>query len=306
LQVKSEKTRFSIAFAASIVVHILLASFISLNHQDKPLPKKESPQFMDVVLLDPETTPQKNTPKDAKTISNRSASGGSSSAKDRTTRTAKAPVPSQQKSKQAPTPPQAPITPPPAPPKASDKKTRILTKEGAEQADSIRTEKLIAKKETVTKLKPTPPRLLSMSNLMPSSQALSQLSRDFQREKRMKQLLSKEADIPINTKEAKYAPYARDLVRTLEEQWRPGKADYKKFSERSRQVLMRVTIELSGELGNLEILRPSPIPTLNESAIQAIHDAAPFKPLPSSWGLDRASFYFTFEVIDDQVVFRSL
>jgi len=141
---------------------------------------------------------------------------------------------------------------------------------------------------------------------MPSSMALSELSRDFERERRMKQMLSKEADIPINTKEAKYAPYAHSLVRALEEQWRPGQADYQKFADQARQVLMRVTIEMSGELGNLEILRPSPIQSLNESAVRAIHDAAPFKPLPSSWGLDRASFYLTFEVVDDQFVFRTM
>jgi len=53
-------------------------------------------------------------------------------------------------------------------------------------------------------------------------------------------------------------------------------------------------------------LRGSPIPELNESAVEAIYAAAPFKPLPRSWGLDRASFYLTFEVVDDKIVFRTL
>jgi TonB family protein len=136
--------------------------------------------------------------------------------------------------------------------------------------------------------------------------ALSQLSQDFERERRMKQKLTRQADIPINTREAKYAPYAQSLVRALEEQWRPGQANYKQFSEEARRSLIRLTIERNGDLGGVEILRPSPIPEINESAIKAIQAAAPFKVLPSSWGLDRVSFYLTFEVIEDRFVFRPM
>jgi len=53
-------------------------------------------------------------------------------------------------------------------------------------------------------------------------------------------------------------------------------------------------------------LRPSPIRQLNESAVAAIHAAAPFRPLPRSWGLDRVSFYLTFEVLEDRFVFRPM
>ncbi|MBN4082546.1 TonB family protein [Mariprofundus ferrooxydans] len=305
MQAKSKNNRLIIAFVASIAAHIVLGLFISLNHDEPRLVKKQAPQFTDVILLDPATESKKTPPKDAKTIANRSAEGGSSNAKDRSTRSAKSPALSKKQSKQRPTPPKAPNIPP-TPPKASDKRTRILTKKGAtsEHDDVIKTTPV--KKKHVTKKRPTPPRLIPLSKLMPSSMALSELSRDFERERRMKQMLSKEADIPINTKEAKYAPYAHSLVRALEEQWRPGQADYQNFADQARQVLMRVTIEMSGELGNLEILRPSPIQSLNESAVRAIHDAAPFKPLPSSWGLDRASFYLTFEVVDDQFIFRTM
>ena len=303
MQAKSQNARFIIALSASIAVHFLLAFMITLNHKDKPLVKKKTPQFMDVVLLDKNKTSTK-TPKDAKTVSNRSAKGGSSKAKDRTTRTAKSPAPGMQKNRQKPRPPQTPKTPP-SNPKPS-KKPRILTRKGNSSDRYIQRKKPNISKAKPHKPTPTLRRPIPLANLMPSSMALSQLSRDFERERRMKQMLSKEADIPINTKEVKYAPYAHALVRALEELWRPGKADYSKFSERARQVLMRVTIESNGELGKLEILRPSPIPALNESAIRAIHEAAPFKPLPSSWGLDRASFYFTFQVIEDKAVFRSL
>jgi len=257
---------------------------------------------MDVVLLDPEQQKKnKIPPKKAKTIANRNAEGASSSAKDSMTRVAKAPVPSKQKKKPRPTPP-------------------LPAKKVKKAKKPAKRPKLIAKKGVVSKPKtpqdiapgkhrehkPVPTKPIPLANLMPSSMALSQLSRDFERERRMKQMLSHEADIPINTREAKYAPYAHDLVRALEEQWRPDEADYQHFTDNERRSMMRITIEHNGELGGVEILHPSPIPQINESAVEAIHAAAPFKPLPNTWGLDRVSFYLTFEVVNDKFVFKSL
>jgi len=307
LQGKAEKKRLGFALAASIAVHLLLAWMITMNHHEKPLSKKKTPQFMDVVLLDPNESTPKIKPKDAKTISNRTAQGSSADAKDKMTRKARAPVVAQQKKKkpkpEMPSMPQRAVVPP----ESSKKRAKIMTKKSLDFNDGLRSPEPPKKlKDKEQKQQPTPPPRINMSNLMPSSMALSELSRDFERERRLKQMLSKEADIPINTREAKYAPYAQSLVRALEEQWRPSDADYRKFSEHARQVLMRVTIELNGEMSNLEILRPSPIAGLNDSAIKAVHAAAPFKPLPSSWGLDRASFYLTFEVIEDQAVFRTM
>ncbi|MBL1352175.1 MAG: TonB C-terminal domain-containing protein [Zetaproteobacteria bacterium] len=303
---KIEHKRLGIALLASVMVHVLLAWMITLKHHDKPLAKKKTPQFMDVVLLKPNEMALKQKPKDAKTISNQNAQGSSVHAKDKMTRRAKAPVVGQQHQKPKPVRPSMPKTSV-APPQSSKKRPEIMTKNSLNHSDGQRSPEAAKKIEKkVVKTKPLPRHPVSLSNLLPSSMALSELSRDFERERRLKQMLSKEADIPINTREAKYAPYAQGLVRSLEEQWRPSDADYRQFSDHARQVLMRVTIELNGEMSNLEILRPSPIQGLNESAYKALHAAAPFKPLPSSWGLDRASFYLTFEVIEDQAVFRAM
>lgn len=107
-------------------------------------------------------------------------------------------------------------------------------------------------------------------------------------------MLARESDIPM--KSGKYAPYVKGLYQKLEKTFHPGKADYRKFNQAERRVLVRLTIKRSGELDNIEILRPSPIAKLNESAISSIRDAAPFDPFPTSWGLDRANFHLTFEV----------
>jgi len=295
-----DRRRIGISLVASIAAHALLVVIISVANTDKPLPNKKPPQIMDVVLLDSNKTKSVKPPEDAKTMSNLSAVGGSSKAQDKITRAARAPAVGQQQKPQRPAPPAQPKNPPPSP--APQKRIRTLAKRGAQPDRSDRPKP--PKKQSPKAVK-TAPRI-PLSNLMPSSMALAQLSRDFQKEKRMKQMLSREADIPINTREAKYAPYAQALVRALEEQWRPGQANYEQFPDDARRSLMRITIEHNGELGGVEILRPSPIPQINESAVQAIHLAAPFRPLPSAWGLDRVSFYLTFEVVEDKFVFHAM
>ena len=304
MNLRRSQKRMSISFAASIGAHLLLALLIVVAQSDRPLPKKQPPEVMDVVLLDPEKNIIKSPTKDAKAISNRSAEGGSSKAKDRTTRSAKAPILGEQQRKPKPampTPPKQAQTPAPTP----NQRTRTLAKRDLKNnALSLppempkKPEKKITKKDMQN---------IPLNNLLPSSMAMAELSRDFERERRMKQFLNKEADIPVNTREAKYAPYMQAMVRSLEEQWRPGgQSDFKKHDEDARKLLMRITIESNGSLSNLEILRPSPIAALNESAIAAIHAASPFRPLPSSWGLDRVHIPLIFEVYEDRFVFRPI
>jgi len=304
LKIETEKKRLSVSFAASMTAHMLLALFVVLVQTDKPIPKKQAPQVMDVMLLDPEKTPKKSPSKDAKTISNRSAEGGSSKAKDRRTRSAKAPVTGPQQKKKPkpvmPTPPKQAQMPKPTP----KQRTKTMAKRDFKPDFTLPPE---MPKKPVKKVTKPALRNIPLSNLMPSSMALAELSRDYERERRMKQFLNREADIPVNTREAKYAPYMHTMVRSLEEQWRPGgQGDFKKHSEEARKLLMRITIESNGALSNLEILQPSPIAALNESAIAAIHAASPFKPLPSSWGLDRVHIPIIFEVFEDKFSFRAL
>lgn len=300
-RIKPQQRRFGVSLTASIAVHVLLAVFIGMTQSEKPLPKKDVPQIMDVVLLDEDKTPAKKAPEKAKTISNRDAVGGSKQAEDTVTRHARAPVSGEQR-QQPPAPPPPPKTPPPV----KQQSSRMLARRGdTPDTQSLREEKP-RKDEPKQVVEEQVREVPSLSSLMPSAMALSQLSRDFQRERLMKQKLSREADIPINTRQAKYAPYAQSLVRALEEQWRPGQASYDRYTDDARRSLIKLTIERNGDLGGVEILHPSPIAQINESAVEAIHAAAPFKVLPTSWGLDRVSFYLTFEVVEDRLVFHPM
>ena len=314
-QINQDQRRIGASFAASVAAHLLLAVLVTVAAIDRPKPAPEEQQTMDVVLLDDKKQPEKKAEKEAKAIANITAKGGDREAEDRTTRQAQAPMvaPQPTPSPQPPQPQQQPKAP--LPPE-QQQRPRLLAKRGP-TPESDPTEKPpepksqpkpVKKSEPVKKAKPEPTdkEQVQLSQLMPSAMALSQLSNKLQRERRMKQEMSREADVPINTREAKYAPYAHALVRALEEQWRPGQANYQEFPEDARRSLIRLTIEKNGDLGGVEILRPSPIPEINESAIRAIHAAAPFKVLPSSWGLDRVSFYLTFEVIEDKYVFRPM
>ena len=316
-QIDPDQRRIGASFAASVAAHILLAVLLAVATSDRPKPAQEAPKTMDVVMLDDKKEPAKKAEKDAKAIANITAKGGSRDAEDRVTRQAQAPIISPQPAPM-PTPPQPEQQPKAPPPPAQPQRPRMLAKRGPipdskpstklAEPDKKAETKPVKKPEPVKKAKPKPPdkEQVQLSQLMPSPMALSQLANKPQRERRMKQEMSREADIPINTREAKYAPYAHALVRALEEQWRPGQANYREFPEDARRSLIRLTIEKNGDLGGVEILRPSPIPEINESAIKAIHAAAPFKVLPSSWGLDRVSFYLTFEVIEDKYVFRPM
>ena len=293
----SDQKRLGFSFVASLVVHLLLLIFIAAKHETPPKPHKKQSNIMDVTLIDQKKKPAKKAPKDARTMANQNAIGSSRNAHDKTTRMARAPQ-SGKPHRRQPLAPQQPKAPPPP---TRKRQTRTLARRGEQLRNRPSHRQPKPKHHSRS---PAPLPQLPLSNLIPSTNQLAQMSRNFERERRMRQKMNREADIPINTRQAKYAPYAQALVRALEEQWRPGEAQYDRFPEEARRSLIKLTIERDGSLGGIQILRPSPIPEINESARRAIHDAAPFKVLPSSWGLDRVSFYLTFEVVNDRFVFR--
>ena len=299
-----DKRKLVLALIASLAVHLFLAWLITTTKSEIPIHKKKTPPIMDVVLLDDTQAKTDTAPNDARTIANKNSSGQQQHAQDDRTRAARAPNAANQPTPQKRPRPLAPKQPqtPAIPQQQNQRNARILSRES--DVPSLLTPNKtpkVAKKPTA---KPTP--YIPLANLMPASAALTQFSREFDRERRMKQLLSKEADIGINTREAKYAPYAQGLVRALEEQWQPAGEHMNQLSQNERRVLMRVSIENNGELGGIKIVQPSPSRALNDSAIAAVHAAAPFKPLPSSWGLERANFFFVFEVVENRAVFRRL
>jgi TonB family protein len=298
------KKKFLLALIASILVHAFLLWLIQISEPDIQLNKKSPPNIMDVVLLDDTQKKSRNETNDAKVLANKNNLGKQQDALDKTNRRQRIPTAPQPAPRNKPTPiiPAQPKNPA-LPPKQSKERARIIARKNEESSLTLNPNTDF--KEDKNSNNPPAPDF-SKLNLNPTFSALSQLDKDFARERRMKQLTSKEADIDINTRESKFAPYAQGLVSALEEQWNPAVLSYEKLSQDKRRVLIRVSIDLSGELVDIKVLRASPSPELTSSAVEAVYRAAPFKPLPSSWGLERANFFFVFEVVENRLVFRTL
>ena len=299
-----DKKKLLIALVLSVAVHAMLFSLFRFTDSPTPIVEKKAPHIMDIALLDESANTSKKEDDNAKIIANKNSTGNQTNAQDDVNRAARAPAANQaqpNQNKPAPLAPQMPRNPP-VPQQQEKVNNRIISRKD-DDSNALSPTDNDFKEDKKPTSKPAPN--IPLANLLPSSSALTQLSREFDRERRMKQLLSKEADIGINTRESKYAPYAQGLVRALEEQWRPKDLVIAELAPNERKVLMRVSIGLSGELVDIKILRPSPSPELNDSAVQAVYKAAPFNPLPSTWGLERANFFFMFEVVEDGATFRT-
>ena len=277
------KPRFSISMLASIAVHVAFAMLITFSYSEPEIREKKAPPVMDVVLLDENSTNTDESPNDAKTIANKNNTGQMSDAMDNRTRAARSPNLAGKQPQKKPQPTMPKMAQAPVQPKQQTKKEASIIAKNDDSSASLFPIEQAPEEEHKTKPNAVPN--IPLANLLPPSAALTELSREFDRERRMKQMLSKEADIGINTKEAKYAPYAQGLVRSLEEQWRPDHSNVTQLTTDERKVLLSVSIANNGELADIKLIQPSPSSTLNDSAIAAVHAAAPFKPLPSSWGL---------------------
>jgi len=292
------------ALLASLLRHLVMLTVITIKHNHTPTHAKKAPKIMDVVLF--KQPKKKITKKNSKaeTIANQSLIGARKPQHDQINRMARAPVVAPRPMpKRPPTPvPRMPPLPAPRPKKKKQVKRRS---QPIIHHRAMNKQQTTARKiKPIHKLKPTL-RPIPLTQLMASSLPFAQQSSHRERA-RARPSLRREANIPINTRDVKYAPYAHALVNALEEQWRPGQANYAQHQIEDRRLLLKLSIDRDGSLAGVEILRPSPIDKLNASAVQAIHDAAPFRPLPSAWGLDRASFFLTFEVVDDRFIFRGM
>ncbi len=90
--------------------------------------------------------------------------------------------------------------------------------------------------------------------------------------------------ITFDTKELRYFSYMQRLKQRIEGIWiYPTDAAEKGIYG---DLYIRFTIKKNGRLGNVELLRTSGYKSLDEAAIRALRDAAPFWPLPDEWGKD--------------------
>ncbi len=87
--------------------------------------------------------------------------------------------------------------------------------------------------------------------------------------------------VSARTQEFKYANYMREWVKKVE---RVGNLNYPDEARReglSGKLIMDVTMNADGTVRNINILRPSGHPVIDEAAIRIVNLAAPFAPFPS-------------------------
>jgi protein TonB len=109
-----------------------------------------------------------------------------------------------------------------------------------------------------------------------------------------KELEKKDDTITLDTDDLRYTAYLDGLKRRIELIW--------KYPETARRdglqgsLVMRFTIEKSGkvERENIELVKSSGYPMLDDAAKQALIDASPFNPLPGNWKKDNFTITGTF------------
>lgn len=94
----------------------------------------------------------------------------------------------------------------------------------------------------------------------------------------------KPPEITFDTKEFRYQGYMNRLKEKIESIWRyPASAAQRGIYG---DLYIRFSIKKDGSLGKVELIRTSGYKELDDAAMKALMDGAPYWPLPSEWNLD--------------------
>jgi TonB family protein len=85
-----------------------------------------------------------------------------------------------------------------------------------------------------------------------------------------------------------FREYMADLERRIRRAWVPPRLPY------SKQVVLIFSISTSGELSNLRLSKSSGVSEVDEAALKAVQNAAPFRQLPKGAD-DKVDIQFTFD-----------
>jgi protein TonB len=93
-------------------------------------------------------------------------------------------------------------------------------------------------------------------------------------------LIGSQRPIPLNTSDARYAPYTQTVKQWIEARWEYP--DLAKYYGLQGRVVVEFTILSNGQIELLSLVRSSGSKLLDEEAVRAIRAAVPFKPFPRS------------------------
>ncbi len=107
--------------------------------------------------------------------------------------------------------------------------------------------------------------------------------------------LKEEETVDLNTTEFKYISYFSKLKNMIEMVWVYPYSAIMRGEEGT--VTLRFTIERTGRLSGVEVVRSSGVPELDTAAVNAVKEASPFPPLPHSWKIKRLNVVGEFHYI---------
>ncbi len=102
----------------------------------------------------------------------------------------------------------------------------------------------------------------------------------------------REATVSIGTQSLKYASYMQHIKDKIENVWiYPEDA---RMNNQQGQLLILFSIDKNGNLAKVQLIRSSGYASLDNAAIEAVKEAAPFPPLPKRLHIDKLNIYATF------------
>jgi len=107
--------------------------------------------------------------------------------------------------------------------------------------------------------------------------------------------LPEEETVNLNTREFKYISYFSKIKSKIELVWIYPQISV--INGEQGTVHLKFTIVEDGNLEDVQLIKSSGYPALDEEAIRAVKAAAPYPPLPKSWGLKRLHIVGEFNYI---------
>lgn len=299
----------SILFHLLLLIFFIIYQFDFVNTQAKK--EKKQPDYIEITEIPVPKEKETKPPKETKRLAERSHEAPEEKTRDEFTKRAAPPPMPPPVAQPQPKPETKKQAPKPAEKKAEKKaETKVAKrtepKKAVKSQEQLREEALAAlpkeelKQETGQKEAPQE---------KGAERDLSQITREdlfrnvpntFPQESQStpdylgaRDVNKKEDTVELSTTEYKYFSYFAKLKRQIEGVW--GYPEESRYKGEEGQLFLVFTIKRNGELENIELLRSSGYARLDNEAIRAIRNAAPYAPFPEGWGaLERLHIKATF------------
>jgi protein TonB len=194
----------------------------------------------------------------------------------------------------APKPEPVPAAPKPAPESTPETPPPAMGEEPISTARDTPRETPPSRAENKTSAAPAAP---ARPKLFPSYDELTQIARESARRYHptLPQDIDEGRDIELNTEQYDFHSYYMSIKRKIELVW-----EYPVLARESGiqgQLGMRFIINRDGSLADAKVMRSSGMAILDQEALRAVRDAAPYPPLPARMEVEQL-------VIDATFVYR--